>query len=135
MDVTAGERNLPGQPAGTPPKLLVAIGAVFAMISAGFEAYLASVEGQVGGHHPWPIVQWAVATPLGALTVVMLAALAAGFPLALVQPLLFARQIATAADVTGLPVETWPTPMPRQPMGTAGDRYFGRDRCSAGIYT
>src|SRR5260221_14538801 len=57
-----------------------------------------------GGHLPWPVLQWAVATPLGALLLTALCLLMVGPPIVLESMWQLRQQVAQAIDMTGVPL-------------------------------
>jgi hypothetical protein len=82
---------------------------------------------QLAGSLPWPLAQWAVTTPVGMLTLVVVGGLVLSIPYSM-----FFRVISTMAqpvDVTGLPLAAWPDLQPRwgDPAGlTRDERWLGR---------
>ena len=69
--------------------------------------YIATVAGSGAdmGHLPWPLVRWALTTPLGALVLALVAGVAWGLPAGVIAA---ARlPLARAMDVTELPVTDW----------------------------
>src|SRR5690349_16891836 len=54
-------------------------------------------------HLPWPVLQWAVASPTGFLTLSALGILVVGAPFVLFYIWLYRPQVARARDVTDVP--------------------------------
>ncbi len=124
-------RTLPGTDALLLQKffLIIYLGMVVVILALSIAtAALLGAQAQEG-QLPWPIVQWAVTTPLGTLAVALVGGLAVGLPL------LWARRVSPVAtspvDVTELPVPAWPRPLPpwRRPGGpTPAEYWLGRGR-------
>jgi hypothetical protein len=99
----------------------------FALLGLGIAAILliaALVSAvQIGaqrGHLPWPVAQWALTTPLGALALTMSGALMVSAPIAALARLSLA--FYQPVDVTDLPVAAWPRPVLRRPGPVGGTR-------------
>lgn len=88
----------------------------------------ASRAGGKPGHLPWPLLQWAFATPIGAfvLTILCTLIIATSF-LAWQWNLQFERRLAHAIDVTGVPVEAWPRRSQARSRQTRVQRWLGRE--------
>lgn len=87
-----------------------------------------SWSGAPGGHLPWPALQWAFTTPLGALLLATLCLLVVGPPLMLFNLWLLHPQVARAIDITGLPPAWWPGPWPTYPQQPSLQRWLGQGR-------
>jgi hypothetical protein len=81
-----------------------------------------------GGHLPWPILQWAVTTPLGVLLLIALYVLVIGPPGVLFNLWQLRRQVAQAIDITDLPPAAWPGPWPTRPQRPPIQRWLGYGR-------
>src|SRR5258707_443733 len=108
--------------------LVIFLGMVVVILALSMATAAALGAQAQEGHLPWPIVQWAVTTPLGPLAIALVGGLAAGLP-----PLLWVRRVAPVAmrpvDVTELPLSAWPRPLPpwRRPGGpTPAEYWLGR---------
>jgi hypothetical protein len=114
MNTTQQLRALPGERAGG--SYLIAIALLGVMLPAGLIFIAAMTPGysRPAGHLPWPLVQWAFATPLGAVAVTLLSMIVVGLPFLVWRDTLQINQmIAEALDVTDLPVNAWPRrPLP-----------------------
>jgi hypothetical protein len=88
---------------------------------------LASI-GLQRGHLPWPLVQWAVTTPIGLLTLIAAGVVIVALPFVAVMRRIWAWNLARAVDVTGLPPWVWPKRLPLRPGETHADRWLGRGR-------
>jgi hypothetical protein len=77
--------TLPGTDALWLEKISFGIFLGLAVLILALTVATAAIDAGVGpqGHLPWPAAQWALATPLGALVVTVVAGLACGLPLAL----------------------------------------------------
>jgi hypothetical protein len=103
---TRRERSLlPGSDALEVQKLFLLVFLVMCLIIVGFALATAAHLGAHGGHLRWPIVQWAVATPLGLLALTLSGALLAGLPLVLTMIVGF--RVYDPVDVTDLPLSAW----------------------------
>jgi hypothetical protein len=87
-----------------------------------------SWSGTPGGHLPWPILQWVVTTPPGALLLTALCLLVLGPSIFLNTVWQFRREIARAVDVTGLPSAMWPSRWPPRPRRSPMQRWLGNGR-------
>ncbi len=108
--------------------LVIFLGMVVVILALSMATAAALGAQAQEGHLPWPIVQWAVTTPLGTLAIALVGGLAAGLP-----PLLWVRRVTPVAmrpvDVTELPLSAWPRPLPpwRRPGGpTPAEYWLGR---------
>jgi hypothetical protein len=108
--------------------LVIFLGMVVVILALSMATAAADGAHSQRGQLPWPIVQWAVTTPLGTLAVALVGGLAAGLP-----PLLWVRRMrpitASPVDVTELPLSAWPRPLPpwQRPGGpTAAEYWLGR---------
>jgi hypothetical protein len=81
-----------------------------------------------GGHLPWPALQWAVTTPLGALLLMALCVLVVGPPFVLDSLWQLRQQAAQAIDITGAPLMAWPGPLPTHPQPPWIPRWLGYGR-------
>jgi hypothetical protein len=81
-----------------------------------------------GGHLPWPALQWAVTTPLGALLLTALCVLVVGPPIVLESMWQLRQQVAQATDMTGVPPVAWPVPWPTRPQQPWIPRWLGYGR-------
>lgn len=127
MVIRRAPRNLPGKDPLFLQRILVAF--YLTVVAGSLVLNIAdAVEIDVQrGHLPWPIAQWALTTPLGALAVAAVSGLVWGFPLALV--VLARPLIIRPLDVTDLPLSAWPGPLPlwRDPgSATLADVWLGR---------
>jgi hypothetical protein len=99
------------------------------MIAFGLLAQIlfALWTGVVGGHLPWPLVQWALTSPLGTIILGMVAGLVCGATSSAILLLIF--RLTLLVDVTGVPVYAWPSlrQLARDPArGTQTDKWLGR---------
>jgi hypothetical protein len=85
-------------------------------------------SGARGGHLPWPVLQWALTTPLGALLLIALCVLVIGPPGVLFNLWQLKRQVAQAIDMTDLPPAAWPGPWPTRPRQPRIQRWLGYGR-------
>jgi hypothetical protein len=94
------------------------------VVILALNAATAAAIGAHGGQLPWPLVQWAVTTPLGTLAVALVGGLAAGLPVVLAPRERIA--FTYAVDVTELPLYAWPRPLPpwRRPGGPTRAAYL-----------
>ncbi len=121
-------RRLPSTLPGSEPlmvnKVALGISLCMAVVILVLNAATAAAIGAHGGHVPWPIVQWAVTTPLGTLAVALVGGLAWGLPVVWAP----GERIAFthAVDVTELPLPAWPRPLPpwRRPGGPTRAAYL-----------
>jgi hypothetical protein len=109
--------------------LFLGLAVLILALTVATAAFDARVEPQ--GHLPWPLAQWALATPLGALAVTVVAGLACGLPLALAGRAARTGWLSTdMVDVTELPLTAWPArllPPWRRPGGpTLAEYWLGR---------
>jgi hypothetical protein len=126
MVIRRPPRTLPGTDALLLQKifLVIFLGMVVVILALSIATTAADGAHAQGGQLPWPLVQWAVTTPLGTLTVALVGGLAAGLPLLLV------RQVIPVAmspvDVTELPLSAWPRPLPpwRRPGGPSVAQFW-----------
>ncbi len=85
--------------------------------------------GEEGGHLPWPVVQWAVTSPIGAFVLVAVGTLVMAPPLVLLLPgMLHGYFLARAVDVTGMPVERWSRHSRAEARQTWMERWLGHGR-------
>ncbi len=129
MVIRRSPRNLPGVDAMFIQRNLAALFLAMAVLILAGTMLTAAEVGTRWGHLPWPIAQWALTTPLGALAVAIVSGLVCGFPLSLIA--LMGPLVARPVDVTDLPVLAWPLPLPltRGPHGgTAADVWLGHGR-------
>lgn len=127
MVIRRSPRNLPGTDALYVQLVMTAVyfglGALF-LVTAMVNAADAGAQ---RGHLPWPIAQWALTTPLGALAMALVGGLAWGLPWLLL--LLTSPFPVHPVDVTELPVSAWPRPRTvwHVPDGaTRADAWLGR---------
>jgi len=121
-------RRLPSTLPGSEPlmvnKVALGISLCMAVVILVLNAATAAAIGAHGGHVPWPIVQWAVTTPLGTLAVALVGGLAWGLPVVWAP----GERIAFthAVDVTELPLPAWPPALPpwRRPGGPTRAAYL-----------
>lgn len=124
-------RRLPHSLPGTDPLLLQKILLIpylcLVVVILALSAVMATVTGAQGGHLPWPIAQWALTTPLGALALALVGGLVWGLPLLLV--LRVKPVIVRPVDVTELPLFAWPRSLSlwrtRPGDGTLADFWLG----------
>src|SRR5258707_13414739 len=97
-------RTLPGTDALLLQKvfLFIFVGMVVVILALSIATTAADGTRAQGGQLPWPLVQWAVTTPLGTLAVALVGGLAAGLPLLLVRRV--SPVAASPVDVTELPL-------------------------------
>jgi hypothetical protein len=99
---------------------------VLAAIALPMTMYTAQLAGSLGGHLPWPLAQWALTTPLGTLTAIVVVGLVMSIPYSMFFRVIFT--MSQPVDVTDLPLEAWPDPLFRwgDPAGmTRGERWLG----------
>jgi len=87
-----------------------------------------SLSAARGGHLPWPVLQWALTTPLGALLLTALCLLMVGPPFILFSVWQIRQQVAQAIDMTGWPPIAWPIPWPTRPQPPSLPRWLGYGR-------
>ena len=80
------------------------------------------------GHLPWPLVQWALTTPIGILSFIVAGGVIVALPWIAVVRRIWAWNLARAVDVTDLPPWVWPKRLPLRPGETHTDRWLGRTR-------
>lgn len=124
-------RNLPGTDAlGFYTISLAVLLGMMAVVVALDVATVAEVDRHAVGHLPWPIAQWALTTPMGALGVALVSGLVGGLPLGLLGSAGARSRLRDAVDVTDLPATAWPaSPLPpwRRPGGpTMAEYLLGR---------
>jgi hypothetical protein len=103
--------RLPGTSASRTAKgVAIFLGAGTLVVFVPLTLLTGSAIGARGGHLPWPAVQWAVSTPVGALVLIALCILVLGPPLVLFALWQQRREVALSIDVTGVPPWAWPSP-------------------------
>src|SRR5260221_12673453 len=127
-------RMLPGSDPLVIHKIFIPIYLCMAVVSLGLAMALAALDAREGQswHLPWPIVQWALTTPLGILAMTLVGGLVGGLSSVVAAAAILGGQFAYAVDVTELPPMAWPAASPwRRPGGArrGGDR-LGRRRCA-----
>ena len=128
MDATKAPPGLPGT--NIAQLELVAVLIIGPVVLLGFALHIVTLLFPVPspqGHLPWPLVQWAVTTPLGylALTAVGTVIMVVPF-IALQWRMRAGASPAQAIDVTGLPPWVWPTRAQLFPRETWRERWLGR---------
>jgi hypothetical protein len=131
MNTTQPLRALPGNSAGGGYLPVITLLSVMLLAGLLFIASMTPEYSRPAGHLPWPLVQWAFATPLGAVVVTLISMGVAGFPFLVWRDTLQINQmIAEALDVTDLPVDAWPRrPLPGRSARSRrerGSRRLGR---------
>lgn len=129
MVVRQSPRNLPGTDAWRLWKGLIGLYLVVAVVILGLSMLTAILNGTDRGHLPWPVAQWAVTTPLGALAVAVVGGLVWGLPASLI--VLTRPVVVRPVDVTDIPPYFWPRPLSlwADPTGGAlADSILGRGR-------
>jgi hypothetical protein len=79
-------------------------------------------------HLSWPVVQWAVASPTGFLTLSALGILVVGSPFAVFSIWLYRPQVARARDVTDVPQIWWAIPQQARLQPPLQQRWLGQRR-------
>ncbi|HET8908601.1 MAG TPA: hypothetical protein VFN11_16720 [Ktedonobacterales bacterium] len=79
-------------------------------------------------HLPWPVLQWAVASPMGFLTLSALGILVVGAPFVLFYIWLYRPQVARARDVTDVPKMWWAIPQQAHLQPPLLHRWLGERR-------
>ncbi len=130
MQTTQAPPGLPGISASGSTKLMaLGIGAAGLVIFVPMALLDAVSVAQSAGHLPWPVVQWAFASPVGVLALTAVGMLLVAPSLVLLLPTRgFKRVLAGALDVTGLPFEAWPQRSTAEAERTAVERWLGRGR-------
>jgi hypothetical protein len=123
---------------GSDPLLIVRFMAVFylclAIVVLAIAAQAAQLADSHGGHLPWPIAQWALTTPLGALAIAVVGGLACGLAIIVISPL--NPNILQPVDVTELASDAWPRPPSRwrdPDSRTTADRWLGHGKRQRGL--
>ena len=80
MNTTQQLRVLPGVRTGGSYPIMIALLSVMLLAGLVFIAFMTTWHSQPAGHLPWPLVQWAFATPLGAVAVTLLSMVVVGLP-------------------------------------------------------
>jgi hypothetical protein len=130
MDAMQAPPRLPGTSATGLELLTVMIsGPVFAFGSVMVMAAALFTGTVPRGHLPWPLVQWALTTPVGVLGLIAAGALFIALPLVAFQWQMWpSRSPARAIDITGLPPWFWPKRPPVRPGETRVERWLGQGR-------
>jgi hypothetical protein len=130
MSAAAVPPRLPGTSVSRAGKVQAILFGALALVGLVPLAMLQAIwSGEVGGSLPWPAVQWALTTPLGALLVTALCTLV--FVPSCVLPSLggVRREVAWAIDITDLsPAWGWPSPWPTYPRQPLLQRWLGQER-------
>ncbi|HEX9057093.1 MAG TPA: hypothetical protein VF818_06120 [Ktedonobacterales bacterium] len=129
MDATKAPPGLPGtSAAGLELVAVLIFGPVVLIMLALHIVTLLFPVPSPQGHLPWPLVQWAVTTPLGYLALTAVGAVIMVVPFIVLQWRTWpGASPARAADVTGLPPWMWPTRARMSPGETWRERWLGRD--------
>ncbi len=130
MQAKQAPPRLPGTSA-TIPLLLIAIvyGGMALLLGVPTIALGIADARHAGGHLPWPVAQWALTTPAGALgTFALCVLIAAPLLIVAVRRILRRWYLARAVDVTEVPPWVWLTRPPVYPGETRADRWLGRSR-------
>ncbi|HEX9058233.1 MAG TPA: hypothetical protein VF818_11945, partial [Ktedonobacterales bacterium] len=129
MDATKAPPGLPGtSAAGLELVAVLILGPVVLIMLALHIVTLLFPVPSPQGHLPWPVVQWAVTTPLGYLALTAVGTVIMALPpIALQWRMRAGASPSQAADVTGLPPWMWPTRAQLFPRETLRQRWFGRE--------
>jgi hypothetical protein len=128
MNATPAPRGLPGYSTASSSRSMSRIYATFAL--------LFTVMAAINGYQPWaarghlrsPLLQFAFATPIGQLFLVLIGVIAL-FPMTLIiERIILARDLARAVDVTDAPEWAWPERPPGWAERTRAERWLGRGR-------
>jgi hypothetical protein len=92
--------------------LALLVGAFVLVACLPLTLLAASWSRAMGGHLPWPALDWAFTTPAGTLLVTALALLVVSPPYVWYTRWQLRREVAHARDVTGVPPALWPRPGP-----------------------
>jgi hypothetical protein len=84
-------------------------------------------------HLSWPVVQWAVASPTGFLTLSALGILVVGSPFAVFSIWLYRSQVARARDVTDVPQVWWAIPQQARLQPPLWQRWLGQRRSERAV--
>ena len=84
-------------------------------------------------HLPWPVLQWAVASPTGFLTLSALGILVVGPPFVLFWIWLYRPQVARARDVTDVPKVWWAIPWQAHLQPPLLHRWLGQRRSERAV--
>src|SRR5260221_724831 len=97
-------RMLPGSDPLVIHKIFIPIYLCMAVVSLGLAMALAALDAREGQswHLPWPIVQWALTTPLGILAMTLVGGLVGGLSSVVAAAAILGGQFAYAVDVTEL---------------------------------
>ena len=130
MDAAEMSPRLPGTSAsGEAQWQAIATGVLVPVFVALIIPLVTSIGSEEGGHLPWPIVQWAVTSPVGAFVLVAVGTLIMAPPLVLLQSRAWqGHSLAWATDVTGMPLAEWSRRSRAQARRPRMERWLGRDR-------
>jgi hypothetical protein len=121
--------GLPGTSASGAGKVMALLFGVLALGLVLLALLQAIWIGERGGSLPWPAVQWALTTPLGALLVTALCTLVFVPSWVLLSRWPIRRQVAQAIDITDLPPSWgWPSPWQANPPKPLAQRWLGQGR-------
>lgn len=84
-------------------------------------------------HLPWPVLQWAVASPTGFLTLSALGILVVGAPFAVVWIWRYRPEVARARDVTDVPKVWWAIPWQARLQPPLLQRWLGERRSERAV--
>lgn len=84
-------------------------------------------------HLPWPVLQWAVASPTGFLTLSALGILVVGPPFAVFSIWSYRPQVARARDVTDVPQVWWAIPQQAHLQPPLLQRWLGQRRSERAV--
>jgi hypothetical protein len=130
MSAIQAAPRLPGVRAGTSLVVnAILFGALFLLAWVPLIALFTADASRSGGHLPWPVAQWALTTPAGALALLVVSVLIIA-PSYIVGQLriLPQRRLARAIDVTDVLPRIWPARPPVRTGETRADRWLGRTR-------
>jgi hypothetical protein len=120
---------LPGTSAsGLEKGMAIFFGAILLVVYVPIMLLQVIWSGIPGGHLPWPVLQWVLTTPLGALLFTALCILVIGAPFVLFSVSQLSQQVAQAIDITGWPPMAWPIPWPTRPQPPSIQRWLGYGR-------
>lgn len=84
---------------------------------------------QADGHLPWPVVQWALTTPVGVLILMVAGTAVYGIPSILVWPRIArGRHLAYVLDMTDMPRSQWRRLATTRPAETRRECWLGHGR-------
>jgi hypothetical protein len=128
MDAMQAPPRLPGTSANELAKWsALAIGTALLVVFVPLTLLDTVPVGRSVGHLPWPLVQWALASPVGVLALMAVGILLVAPPYVLLGPGAgYWRRLAGAIDVTESPLEAWPKRTRADAGRTRMERWLGR---------